>query len=89
MAITPALAADGDGRAVLAWSQRVDEQRAVVTAAWRRPDGSWSAPAPISDGQAYAFYPSIAVAGNELRVVWTEIRARSTSVRAAVVRPSE
>jgi hypothetical protein len=85
LAITPAVAADADGRAAVVWSQRADEKRAVLNAAWRRPDGSWSAPVAISDGMGYAFSPSISVRDGELRVVWNEIRAGETVVRAAAV----
>jgi hypothetical protein len=84
--ITPALATDAEGRAVLVWSQRAGETRAVLTAAWRRADGTWSTPAAISDPAGYAFYPSVALHGDELRVVWIEIGAGETSVRAATVR---
>jgi hypothetical protein len=83
---TPALASDAQGRAVLVWSQRTDERRAVLTAAWRRPDGSWTAPGSISDGTGYAVLPSVGLRGDELRVVWTEARDDETSVRAATVR---
>ena len=84
--ITPALATDAVGRAVLVWSQRADETSAVLTAAWRRADGMWSSPAAISDPALYALYPSVALHGDELRVVWIDIGAGETSVRAATVR---
>jgi hypothetical protein len=86
MALTPALATDAAGRAALAWSQRADETRAVLTASWRRPDGTWSLPAAISGGEGSVLFPAIAIRGDELRVVWIESRAGETSVRAATVR---
>jgi hypothetical protein len=89
LAMTPALATNDAGDTVVAWSQRASERSAVLTAARRRPDGAWSSPVPISDRDAHALFPAIGLSGDEVRVVWTEIRPGSTSVRAAVLRPSD
>ncbi len=87
-AITPALASDSGGRAVVVWADRVSESKATLKVAQRLPDGSWHENGAVSDGQGYAFMPSVALTPSGALVLWTEVKGDETLLRTATV-PTE
>lgn len=83
----PQPAVHASGRAAVAWTQQLDDDRAAVFVATRDPDGAWRRPASlddsISDRSAYARCPRPAFAPDgTLVITWYETVGARSSVLA-------